>query len=81
MDKINKALIRLSDKQRAQLLQKFELICVGQITGLNIKKMKGHKQLYRLRSGDIRLVYIQELNKKPVIVYIGKRDEQTYKDF
>lgn len=81
MDKIDKALVKLTKKQRDQLFTKFNLLCIGQFEGLNIKKMKGYRNLYRLRVGNVRLIYKQTVGKQPVIMYIGKRDDQTYRDF
>ena len=81
MDKIDKALLKLTSKQRSRLLEKFQLICDGHTEGLDIKKMKGSSDLYRLRIGRIRLVYSHKDNSSPVVVYIGMRDDNTYKDF
>jgi mRNA-degrading endonuclease RelE of RelBE toxin-antitoxin system len=81
MDKIDKALLNLTEKQRGQIYEKFSLVCLGNIKGLNIKKMKGHSDLYRLRVGNIRLIYRHNNNHEPIIIFIGKRDDQTYKDF
>lgn len=49
MDKIDKNLKKLSDKQRKKLLIAFEQLAVGNMHGLDIKKMKGSKELFRLR--------------------------------
>jgi mRNA interferase RelE/StbE len=81
MDKIDKALLKLTSKQRSQLLEKFQLICAGQTKGLDVKKMKGSSDLYRLRVGRIRLIYKHEENSLPIVVFIGMRDDKTYKDF
>jgi mRNA-degrading endonuclease RelE of RelBE toxin-antitoxin system len=80
MDKIDKSLLKLSDKQRNKLLESFKLVVEKETTGLNIKKLKGQKGLFRLRVGDARLIYrIDPKCDKPIIVYIGKRDDQTYR--
>jgi len=81
MDKINKALLKLPSKQRQKLIQAFSLVIMGKVEGLNIKKLKGHTDLYRLRIGDTRLIYRHVSGKKPTVMYIGKRDDQTYRDF
>lgn len=81
MDKINKALLKLTSSQRAQLLAKFELVVDGALIGLDVKKLKGHTDLYRLRVGDTRLVYRLQDGQKPVIIFVGRCDNQTYRDF
>jgi len=81
MDKIDKALLKLTKNQRSQIYEKFSLVCLGSTKGLNIKKMKGHSDLYRLRVGNVRLIYRHSNRQEPIVVFIGKRDDQTYKDF
>ena len=81
MDKIDKALLKLSDKQRHKLMGAFSLVVNGQLDGLNITKLKGHKDLYRLRIGNTRLIYRKTDQQQLVVVYVGKRDEQTYRNF
>lgn len=80
MDKIDKALLKLSDKQRQKLLEAFHLVVVGQTKGLDIKKLKGQSNFYRLRIGNTRLVY-KITSEEPIIIFVGKRDDQTYRDF
>lgn len=81
MDKIDKALLKLPSKQRQKLIQAFNLVIMGKIEGLKIKKLKGHADLYRLRIGDTRLIYRHVSGQKPTVMHIGKRDDQTYRDF
>jgi len=81
VDKINKALNKLSPKDREKLQQAFLLVVLGQTQGLNIKKLKGHQHLYRLRVGNARLVYLHPQGQQPVVLFVGRRNDQTYRDF
>ncbi len=81
MDKVDKALLKLPDKRRKKILKAFALVVRGETKGLQIKKLKGHTDLYRLRVGNDRLVYRVFSDKKPETIFIGKRDDQTYHDF
>lgn len=81
MDKINKALLKLSDAQRNKLLDAYFRIEAGELAGLDIKKLKGHSSLYRLRLGSSRLIYEKLPRNKLKIIFVGKRDDQTYRDF
>lgn len=81
MDKIDKSLSKLSKQKRQKLLEAFEKARRGDITGLDIKKLKGHKEIYRLRVGDTRLIFRVLPSEDAIILHIGKRDEQTYRDF
>lgn len=81
MDKIDKALLKLPDSKRRKLLETFEKVVTGQTEGLNIKKMKGYKDTYRLKVADSRLIYRIIPGQEPIILFVGKRDDQTYRDF
>lgn len=81
MDKIDKALLKLPNKQRQKLMQAFGQVMEGKVEGLNIKKLKGHSDVYRLRVGDSRLVFRQLDSGEQLVLHVGKRNEQTYRDF
>jgi mRNA-degrading endonuclease RelE of RelBE toxin-antitoxin system len=81
MDKINKALLKLSDKQRTKLIDAYGRVLAGQVSGLDLKKLKGHSDIYRLRVGDSRLLFRQLPGGERIVLYVGKRDDQTYRDF
>ena len=76
MDKIEKLLRKISDKNRAKLLEIVDKLLSG-AKGLNIKKLKG-SEFYRLRSGRFRIIFHRE-SKEIIIDSIKLRDENTYK--
>lgn len=80
MDKITKFLRRLSPKEQDQLATVIADIITGKVSGYDQKKMKGHANLYRIRVGDIRIVYI-DLNTEQRILLIERRNDNTYRDF
>jgi len=57
MDKINKFLQKLSAKQRKQLLILMLQIQEENLEGLDVKKLSGLEGLYRVRVGNIRIVF------------------------
>lgn len=77
MDKISKFLKMLSGKERAVCLTILEKIVRGDFDGLDVKKLRGEKNLYRVRTGNIRIIF-----RKPhrEIVSIGLRKD-VYKKF
>ena len=79
MDRIDKNLLKLNQKQRKSILEKFSS-SAGDTVGLNIKKIRGRKNTYRLRDGKVRLVY-EVMEDACVILFVGMRDDQTYRDF
>jgi len=47
---------------------------------LNVKKIKGHNNLFRVKLGKIRVIYIS-IEKYAEIIYIGYRDDNTYNKY
>lgn len=80
MDKITKFLQRLTKKECTRVTQAMIDIIAGEFGGYNHKKMKGHANLYRVRVGDIRIVYL-ELKRERRIVLVARRNDATYHDF
>lgn len=60
MDKIEKFLRILDKKQRAILAKIFGDIRVLNLSGYDIKALKGMPGLFRLRKGNIRVVYLKK---------------------
>ena len=80
MDKIRKCLQRLSTKERAWVEQAIIDILNGNLAGYDLKKMRGHANLYRIRIGQIRIIYIEGKNDAQILM-IDRRNDNTYKDF
>ncbi len=81
MDKIDKALRKLSKSQKQQLLVAYARILAGDTTGLDFKKLKGYRGVYRLRIGRQRLVFQWDGKTDGTILQVSRRDDQTYRDF
>lgn len=56
-DKISKALDKLRDKERLRTKETIARIEHGDIAGLDIKKLKGYENLFRVRLGSLRIIY------------------------
>lgn len=80
MDRITKFLKRLSAKEQAKMLKVVTDIIAGDTAQYDSKKLKGHANLYRIRVGDIRIIYL-ELGKERNLIAMDRRSEKTYKDF
>jgi len=78
-DKIAKLLAKLPRKQLELFLEILTKINHGDLTGLDVKRLKGHKNLYRVRVGDYRIIFTLSEQGKRIILLIAKRDENTYK--
>ena len=78
MDKIEKALKKLSAKDKLQIERILKKLNSGEFKGLDIKKLKGRDDIFRVRTGSIRLIYrFQDGNI--FILSIDRRRESTYK--
>lgn len=80
MNKIEKLLQKLDHKTRTQLEQVLAQLISGQLSGLDIKKIKGSADIYRIRVGTYRIIFSQT-DGKIRLIDIAKRDERTYRDY
>jgi mRNA-degrading endonuclease RelE of RelBE toxin-antitoxin system len=78
-DKIKKLLSKLTAKERDMVKLLVLRVKLDDIEGLDIKQLKGHADLFRVRKGRLRIVY-QKSTKAFRIVRIDRRNEKTYKD-
>ena len=94
VDKITKALNKFSAKEK-ELVKNLLLSAAFQrtvrgmiplnqinknnVSGLDVKKLKGRSDIYRVRKGKIRIIYRID-DSQVYLLAIEKRDENTYKD-
>lgn len=79
MDKILKALTKLIPKDRVSIETILRQIKNGSFDDLDIKKLKGHKNIYRVRTKKFRIIYKIE-NDKISILSLEKRSDNSYKN-
>jgi mRNA-degrading endonuclease RelE of RelBE toxin-antitoxin system len=77
MDKISKALKKLSAKEKIKVKILLEKILSGNFSNVDIKKLKGRDDIYRIRQGKLRIIFC---NRETVIAIltIERRSDQTY---
>ncbi len=80
MDKNQKFLKRLSAGELAPLTEALEKLNDGQTTQLDIKALRGHRDIFRLRVGKLRLIFLANRDRLEVL-QIARRSEKTYRDF
>lgn len=80
VNKIDKALNRFSKTERQQVKKIFERIKRQELTGLNATKLKGYSNVFRIKKGDLRIIYRIETTGF-FIVSVGRRNEKTYREF
>lgn len=79
MDKIQKFLARLPKKERILVRETVTLLVSGKTKDLDIKKLKGFENVFRVRVHSIRIIY-RKLESGIQIIEMGRRDDQTYKN-
>lgn len=79
MDKITKTLQKLTEKERKRIKLVLQKLFDDKVSGLDIKRLKDRNDIYRVRSGDIRIIYRKDDNNKIFILAITRRNEKTYK--
>lgn len=78
MDKIGKALKNLSEKERKAIAEVLTQLKAGSFENLDIKKLKGRRDIFRVRHGKWRIIY-RMLEKEIFILVIERRSEKTYR--
>lgn len=78
VDRIQKVLNKLSDKEKSVLLSIMKDILSGNVSNYDIKKLKGHEGIYRLRKGKLRIIYSLERGEQASILAIERRSDTTY---
>jgi mRNA-degrading endonuclease RelE of RelBE toxin-antitoxin system len=79
MEQIEKFIRKLNRDQALIIMQILGDIVSLKIKNYDVEKMKGFKDLYRIRSGKIRIIFLKEngLGKPVYIEYRGR----VYKKF
>ncbi len=80
MDKIAKALRKLTPKEQSIVKQLLERIQREETFGMDLQRLKGHENIFRVRKGDVRILFMKT-NLKTTILAIERRSEKTYRDY
>jgi mRNA-degrading endonuclease RelE of RelBE toxin-antitoxin system len=79
MDSVQKLLRSITKKEASTILACIETIYSGNWSNLNIQKLKGYQDLYRIRVGKFR-IFIKKEDGRYIITTIRRRSEKTYRD-
>ena len=78
MDELEKSLRKLSIKERSKFKVIIGMILSGNISRLDIVKLKGHEGVYRARIGKIRIVFMKRPDGGLMIIKFSRRSDTTY---
>ena len=78
MDKLAKLLKKLTSKESNQLAKTLRALLSGETDSLDIKKLKGVDNVYRVRVGNLRIIFRRE--KRDIrVLEVSRRDDTTYR--
>jgi mRNA-degrading endonuclease RelE of RelBE toxin-antitoxin system len=78
MDKISTFLTRLSQKEKLAAADIIARIVAHDLSHLDVKKLKGAQGLFRVRKGDLRVIF-QKTKNTIFILSVERRSDITYK--
>ena len=80
VDKIQKVLDKLSDKEKRQLKPILRDIVENRLidTRYDIKKLAGRNDIYRIRKGQLRIIYRRDESGETYLLAIERRSDTTY---
>lgn len=81
MDKIEKILSKLSTKEKEVVKYILDKLRENNLLGLNIQKLKEQEDIFRIKKGNIRIIYRKTVSDRVFILAIERRTEKTYKNF
>lgn len=80
MDRLKKALAKLPKEHKANFDFIISRLLSGDFTGLQIAKIRGQKDVYRVKRGRLRVVF-RIASREILIISVSLRSEKTYRDF
>ena len=78
MDKVDKALKKLVPKEKERIKNIIKTLQSGHFDNLDVKKLKGREDIFRIRSDNLRIIY-QIKDNLFFILKLGYKNENTYK--
>lgn len=78
MEKINKALGKLTSKERERIKEILIKLKNGQLNNIDLKKLKGREDIFRIRKGKLRIIYRRDKEGSIYILTIERRSDKTY---
>ena len=81
MDRIAKALKRLTNHERDTVEKVLTQLKRGSFASLDVQKLKGHDEIFRIRKGDIRVIIRRADTGALFLLAVERRSEKTYRDF
>lgn len=81
MDKITKALKKLSAREKVEIKNILTRIKSNSLSGFDLKKLKNSVDIYRIRKGQIRVIFQVKNDKNILILAVERRSDNTYSGY
>ena len=78
--KIDKELAKYTAAERLLVQEILQKLLAGDLLGLQITKLKGHDDIFRIRKGRLRIIY-RQTEAGNMVLAIERRSEKTYRNF
>lgn len=78
MDKIKKALQKLSSQERSLVKNILLSIKTNAISNFDLKKLKNHQNIYLIRKGKLRIIFNKNDDGEYFILAIERKSDTTY---
>jgi len=79
MTKLERIIKKFSVAERKVIKNTVIQLKIGSFVGLDVKKLQGSRDIYRVRKGSIRIMYYLGADKEIVVFAIARRSDNTYK--
>lgn len=80
VDRIDKELRKLSPKLKKVFHELLQRIIAGNLAGLDVVKLKGSQDIFRVRKGSHRVIFQKKATGGINIIAFEHRSEATYKN-
>lgn len=78
MDRIKKALNKLNPKEKQRFKEILLQIKIGDLQGLDLKRLKSRSNIFRVRKGDMRIIF-HKTDDFIKILSLKRRTSKTYR--
>ena len=80
MNDLQKAIAKLPKEYRVLFDSLMLRLLARDFFGLDMTKLKGHKDIFRIKRGKLRIIF--RMNKEGLsVLEVGFRSEKTYRNF
>jgi len=78
MDRIDKALKRLNPREKQRFKEILLQIKIGNFQGLDLKKLKGREDIFRVRKGNMRIIFRKRADSIKILA-LERRGSKAYR--